>query len=159
MNSIIRIAPVHKDILVQAPAGRAFEIFTAEIDRWWPKTHGIGEARLRRSVIEPFVGGRWFSICEDESEVTIGHMLAWEPGRLLAFTWEISAQWKPDPRRSAASEVEIRFQPQGGATRVEVEHRNFERMGLPGGEIMRAGVEEGWPGLLQLYAAAAAVAK
>jgi hypothetical protein len=58
----IRIAPVRKSIVVQATAKRAFEVFTAGIDRWWPKTHGIGAGPVIESVIEPFVGGRWYSM-------------------------------------------------------------------------------------------------
>jgi len=39
-----------------------------------------------------------------------------------------------------------------GGTRVELEHRNFERMGVADGETMRKGVDGGWPGLLELFA-------
>jgi hypothetical protein len=35
---------------------------------------------------------------------------------------------------------------------VELEHRNFERMGVADGETMRKGVDGGWPGLLELFA-------
>ena len=41
-----------------------------------------------------------------------------------------------------------------GGTRVELEHQNFERMGAAEGETMRSAVDNGWPGLLQLYSAA-----
>ncbi len=47
MNRTITIAPVRKSIVVQATPQRAFEVFTAGIDRWWPKTHGIGEAPVK----------------------------------------------------------------------------------------------------------------
>jgi len=40
----------------------------------------------------------------------------------------------------------------GGGTRVELEHRNFERLGAASGEKMRKGVDGGWPHLLDLYA-------
>lgn len=36
------------------------------------------------------------------------------------------------------------------------EHRNFERMGSAEGETMRNAVDNGWPGLLNLYVAATA---
>jgi len=56
-----------------------------------------------------------------------------------------------------ASEVEVRFIAEGDErTRVEVEHRDFERMAAPGGETMRKNVDGGWPGLLALYAKAVA---
>jgi uncharacterized protein YndB with AHSA1/START domain len=157
VDRTIQIAPVRKTVIVQATPERAFEVFTAGIDRWWPKTHNIGAAALRESAIEPFVGGRWSSKHEDGTESVIGHVRTWEPGARLVVTWEISAQWKPDPRVAFASEVEVRFVPEaGGGTRVEVEHRNFERMGAEAGATMRAAVDGGWPGLLDLLAKEAA---
>jgi len=153
----IAIAPVCKTIVVDATPQRAFTVFTAGIDRWWPRTHGVGATRLRESIIEPFEGGRWYTRHEDGSEVVVGHVRVWEPGRRLVVTWEIGADWKPDPRVAFASEVEVRFAPENdGRTRVELEHRNFERMGAVAGETMRKGVDGGWPALLELFAAAAA---
>ena len=47
----------------------------------------------------------------------------------------------------------MRFVPEGpGTTRVELEHRNFERMAAPGGEKMRGDVERGWPKIIELFA-------
>jgi len=157
VDRTIQIAPVHKTIIVEASPERAFEVFTAGIDRWWPKSHNIGTAALRESVIEPFVGGRWYSKLEDDTELTIGHVRTWEPGARFVVTWEISAQWKPDPRVAFASEVDVRFVAEaGGRTRVELEHRNFERMGAEAGATMRKAVDGGWPALLDLLAKEAA---
>jgi uncharacterized protein YndB with AHSA1/START domain len=154
MSTTIRIAPVRKSVVVNATPEYAFEVFTAKMDRWWPKSHGIGATPVRESVIEPFVGGRWYTRCEDGSEVVVGHVIAWKPGVQLTVTWEISAAWKPDSRVNLASEVDIRFFPETtGGTRVEVEHRNFERMGEVDGATMHDAVDNGWPGLLQLFSA------
>jgi hypothetical protein len=156
MNRTIQIAPVRKTVVVQATPAQAFDVFTAGIDRWWPKTHGIGSAPVRESIVEPFVGGRWFTRCEDGTEVVVGHVRVWEPAARFVVGWEINAQWKPEARVAFASEVEVRFLAEGPAsTRVELEHREFERMGAPGGEIMRNNVDGGWPGLLALFAAEA----
>ena len=153
MNRTITIAPVRKSIVVAATPARAFDVFTAGIDRWWPRSHGIGATPIRASVIEPFVGGRWYTQHEDGSEVVVGHVRAWQPGERFVVGWEISADWKPDARAALASEVEVRFLADTpGRTRVEVEHRDFERMGAAAGETMRKGVDGGWPGLLELYA-------
>ena len=156
MNRSISIAPVRLTVVVQATRDRAFEVFTAGIDRWWPKTHGIGATPIKQSRIEPFVGGRWYTICEDGSEVVIGHVGAWQPPERFLVTWEISAAWKPDARVAFASEVEVRFVAESaGRTRVELEHRNFERMGAADGETMRHSVNGGWPTMLEHYAKAA----
>ncbi len=153
MTATISIAPVRKSLLVQATPERAFEVFTAHIDRWWPKSHNIGATPIRRIAIEPRLGGRWYNDLEDGSQVTIGHVRLWEPGRRFIVSWEISPDWKPEPRVALASEVEVRFVASGeGATRIEVEHRDFERMGEAGGTRMRNEVENGWPAILRLAA-------
>ncbi len=156
MTRTINIVPVRKSVVVQATAARAFEVFTAGIDRWWPKSHGIGSAPVRASIIEPFVGGRWYTTCEDGSEAVVGHVLVWQPAERFAVTWEIGANWKSDPRVAFTSEVEVLFIAETAArTRVELEHRNFERMGSDPGESLRKDVDRGWPALLELFAQAA----
>ncbi|MDB6086075.1 MAG: hypothetical protein JWN43_3956 [Gammaproteobacteria bacterium] len=152
MNRTISIAPVRKTLIVHATPARAFDVFTAGIDRWWPKSKGIGAAPIRESIIEPFVGGRWYTKCEDGTEVVVGHVSVWQPPERLVVSWEISATWKPDPRAAFTSEVEVRFiADMSGHTRVELEHRNFERMGIVDGETMRNSVDGGWPTILDLY--------
>ena len=152
MNRTIEIAPVRKSVVVDASPPQAFAVFTSGIDRWWPKSHGIGATPITQSVIEPFVGGRWYTQHEDGSDVVLGHVRVWEPAQRLVVSWEVSAEWKPDPRPAFTSEVEVRFTAEAGGTRVELEHRNFERLGAAAGEKMRKDVDGGWPALLELYA-------
>jgi uncharacterized protein YndB with AHSA1/START domain len=153
MSPTIAIAPVRKSVSVKATPEHAFEVFTARIDRWWPKAKGIGATPIRQSIIEPFVGGRWYTIFEDGREAVVGHVRVWQPGKQFVVSWEIDSKWKPDTRVELASEVEVRFVPEAsGSTRVELEHRNFESMGAAEGETMRTGVDGGWPGMLDLYA-------
>jgi hypothetical protein len=152
MNRKISIAPVRKTLTVQVSPARAVEVFTLGIDRWWPKTHGTGSAPIRTSTIEPFVGGRWYATGEDGAEAVVGHVRVWQPGERFVVSWEINASWVPDARAEFASEVEVRFIAEsGGRTRVELEHRDFERVG-EGGDKMRGQVDGGWPGLLDLFA-------
>ncbi len=152
MSASTRIAPVRKRVIVNASALRAFTVFTDGIDRWWPKSHGIGSAPMRATVIEPFVGGRWYAECEDGTEVVIGHVRVWSPGQRFVVSWEISAAWKPESDAAFASEVDLKFIANAdGTTTVELEHRDFERMGAEGGEKMRKDVDGGWPSLLSLF--------
>ena len=153
MNRTIEIAPVRKSVLVDASPPQAFAVFTSGINRWWPKSHGIGAGPIRESVIEPLVGGRWFTRHEDGNDVVIGHVRVWQPAERLVVSWEISSEWKPDPRPEFTSEVEVLFTAEaGGRTRVDLEHRNFERLGAAAGEKLRKDVDGGWPHLLDLYA-------
>jgi len=154
MSMTISIAPVSKSLTVNVSQARAFEVFTAGIDRWWPKTHSIGATPMLRSVIEPRRNGRWYTVHEDGAEETVGHMKVWEPPGRIVFSWEVNTQWKADS--SVASEVEVRFFAEGPSlTRVELEHRNFEALGAEGGQKMRGDVSGGWPTILELFRQAA----
>ena len=153
--------PVRKSITVKASAKRAFEVFTAGFDSWWPRSHHIGNAPLKRAILEGRVGGRCYSEQADGTECDWGEILEWEPPKRFLMAWKITSQWKYQPELEKSSEVEVRFTPQGdGSTRVDLEHRNFARMGA-GWESMREMVnsEGGWGGTLQLFAAQAEKAK
>jgi len=150
MSGTIAIAPVTKSVLVNVPRDRAFEVFTAGIDRWWPKSHSIGATPMLRSVIEPKQNGRWYTVHEDGAQETVGHIVVWEPPARLVFTWEINTTWKADA--SVASEVEVRFYEDGPTTtRVDLEHRKFEALGEEGGKKMRGDVDGGWVRILDLF--------
>jgi uncharacterized protein YndB with AHSA1/START domain len=156
MSQTVMPAPVRKSVRVNAPPARAFEVFTAGIGRWWPKSHHIGASELDAPVIEPKAGGRWYERGVDGVECEIGKVLVWEPPARLVLIWQLTADWKYDG--NLITEVEVRFIPDGtGATRVELEHRNLERYG-DRAEFLRGQIdsEGGWTGLLELFAAAVA---
>ena len=151
MNTQISPAPVRKSIHVDAQPDSAFEVFTTGIGRWWPKTHKIGPADLDRPVIEPREGGRWFELHGDGSECEIGKVPVWEPPSRLVLIWQLTPEFQYDP--DLITEVEVRFTPDGEGTRVDLEHRDLERMGEKA-DAMRETVSgpRGWPGLLALFA-------
>jgi uncharacterized protein YndB with AHSA1/START domain len=155
MSLAIKPAPVRKTLTVAASPTRAFEVFTAGFDRWWPRSHSIGESPLKTAVIEPRQGGRWFGLLENGTEAEWGDVLAWEPPRRLVLAWRIGANWQYDA--ALLTEVEITFTPEGEGTRVDFEHRHLERMG-EGAEAVRASFESegGWTGLLKMFADEAA---
>ena len=50
---------VRKEISVRCKIGRAFDVFTAGIDAWWPKqSHSVAEDDCIAVEIEPRIGGR-----------------------------------------------------------------------------------------------------
>jgi uncharacterized protein YndB with AHSA1/START domain len=149
MTIAVRIAPVRKSLRVSAAPERAFEVFTSGLGRWWPLNHGIGKTPRKGVVMETRLGGRWYELAEDGTETTVGKIIAWEPPRRFVMSWDINSQWKPDT--TVSSEVEVQFISDGDATRVELEHRKFERLGAEGGEKMRKDVDGGWPGLLEIF--------
>ena len=57
--------PVCRSITVNASVERAFEVFTAGCDSWWPRTHHIGKSPMKRIILEGRAGGRCAGIESD----------------------------------------------------------------------------------------------
>ncbi|HEX5631290.1 MAG TPA: SRPBCC domain-containing protein, partial [Acidimicrobiia bacterium] len=64
-------------------------------------------------------------------------VLVWEPPVRFVLAW------KPHPRPTPPTEVEVRFTARGAHTLVELEHRGWERLG-PEALEGRTGYSEGW---------------
>ena len=146
------VSSVNKEILVEAPPERAFRVFTENFDSWWPRSHHIGKAELKAAVMEGRPNGRWYEIGVDGSECPWGYVIAWEPPHRVVLAWQLDGEWRYNP--SLVTEVEVTFTPIGASgTRVELEHRNLERFGQFEESVRKSiGAEEGWGGLLRLYA-------
>jgi uncharacterized protein YndB with AHSA1/START domain len=155
--STATIPAIQGKVTVNAPIERAFRIFTESFTTWWPADYHIGEADMAEAIIEPREGGRWYERGVDGSECDWGHVLAWQPPHRLVVTWQINGQWQYDPDPEHASEIEVRFTPDGSdQTTVELEHRLLHR--LVGGEAIRDSISGGggWSALLAQYAKAVA---
>lgn len=149
------IEPVRRSITVKASVERAFRVFTAEYDTWWPRSHHIGKSPMKKAIIEGRSRGRCYTEQEDGTECDWGTVLVWEPPHRFVMAWQITHEWGYEPDLSKSSEVEIRFISEpGGFTRVDLEHRHFERHG-EGGATMRKAVDSsgGWGELMELFAA------
>jgi activator of Hsp90 ATPase-like protein len=145
---------VRRSVTVKTGIDHAFRVFTEGFDTWWPRSHHIGKSPMTRAVIEPFVGGRMYSEQADGTDCPWGQITVWEPPRRFTFAWQITHQWGFEPDLARASEVEVLFTPlPDGSTRVDLEHRHFDRMGEGSVEMRTAvGGEGGWNGLLKLFA-------
>ncbi|HYQ16612.1 MAG TPA: SRPBCC domain-containing protein [Polyangiaceae bacterium] len=146
------VPPIKKELIVKTTPARAFAIFTDGIDTWWPREHHIGKSPMKRTLIEPRQGGRWYAISEDGSECDVGRVLAWEPPNRLVLAWQITANWAFDP--SFVTEIEVRFAPLGPkSTAVSFEHRLLERYGEPAAALRtRLDDPKGWHVTLDTYA-------
>jgi uncharacterized protein YndB with AHSA1/START domain len=107
-------------------------------------------------VIEPRVGGRWYEKGEDGSTCQWGVVLVWEPPSRLVLSWDINADWQPDP--NLKTELELRFIVESAdRTRVELEHRRLDRYGARREQMRHIFDTEGdWGRLLAAFAARAA---
>ncbi|HET6315793.1 MAG TPA: SRPBCC family protein [Chloroflexota bacterium] len=152
-------AVVRRTITVAASQQRAFDVFTAGLGGWWPKDYHIGQAAMADFVLEPKAGGRWYELGVDGTQCDTGRVIAYEPPQRVVLAWQLNEQWQYDPDPAHASEVEVRFIAEGPSqTRVELEHRGFERHGAAADDV-RAGVDAptGWTYVLELFAQHAAV--
>jgi uncharacterized protein YndB with AHSA1/START domain len=140
----VDLSPITRSIVVRAPRQRAFDVFTTGCNEWWPREHHLGDAELEAAVMEPREGGRWYERTVDGRECDWGEVLAWEPPERVLLSWDINARWQAD--KTSRTEVEVRFiveDPE--TTRVELEHRGFDRLGGEGGAMRGAvGSGEGW---------------
>ena len=84
-----------------------------------------------------------------------GRVLVWEPPERVVCSWQLQGDWSYDPDPARGSEVEVRFVAEApDRTRVELEHRHFDRH-ADGADSVRTGVNGpgGWGHLLELFAA------
>ena len=139
------IEPLHLSFEVACPADRAFTIWTAATSTWWPTSHTVSTEPGLAVIFEPRVGGRVFERTADGTEHDWGRIVAWEPPHRLVYSWHLRVD------RSDATEVEIRFTHlDRTTTRVDIEHRGWDRLGARGLDRRDAN-GAGWAGLLPAY--------
>jgi uncharacterized protein YndB with AHSA1/START domain len=153
MAQRIQPAAIVKTVEVKASPERAFDVFASRMGEWWHKEHSIAQGTTQQDVIiEPRAGGRWFELGADGSEHPWGHVLAYDPPRRLLLAWQLDRDFDFDP--DLVTEIEVRFEPIGDATRVHFEHRLLERMGEGAVQLFEE-MDGGWGMLLELFASRA----
>jgi uncharacterized protein YndB with AHSA1/START domain len=144
MTTQLQATAVSTEIDVEAPAEHAFAVFTTGIGTWWNPDHHILAAELAEMVFEPRVGGHIIDRGTDGSECRWARVLAYDPPRLVRFSWDINLHWQIETDPAKASEIEVTFTPAGPArTHVVLTHRHLDRHG-DGWESMRDAVGSGW---------------
>ena len=143
----MNIAPIKKEVVVEASQSTAFRVFTEEMDSWWPATHHTGQSPLVGTVLEPNVKGRWYTKHEDGSECNVGSVLHWNPNDLIVLNWQINGNYQYDPELT--TEIVVKFVPVGPTTtKVYFEHMNLQRMvGVKAIDEM----DQGWGMIMELY--------
>jgi uncharacterized protein YndB with AHSA1/START domain len=138
---------VRKSIHVKRPVERTFRLFTEEIGKWWPLKEGFsfGGGRAAEIYLEGREGGRFFERFTDGEEFDVGVVTTYAPPARIVFTWK-ATEW------DAATEVEVRFSPEQDGTRVDLEHRGWERTGARARD-QRDRYDGGWNRVLACFGA------
>jgi uncharacterized protein YndB with AHSA1/START domain len=147
------VEPITRSVTVRGPVERAFRVFTEQMGTWWPlDTHSIAvdqelEQRAETLKVEARQGGRIEEVLEDGSTRGWGGVEVWEPPHRVVFSW------KPNDLPTPPTEVEVRFTSAGDGTRVDIEHRGWERLGEAAEQIYPLySSEGGWTMVLGRYA-------
>jgi uncharacterized protein YndB with AHSA1/START domain len=125
----------------------AFTIFTGDIGAWWKRdTHYWNDSERGKEMrFTPGVGGRLTEVYDPDTGegFEVGRVLVWEPGERLVFTWR-QGGWGAEE----STDVEVRFEPAAGGTRVTVNHGGWDRVASASPE----GYGQGWGELLGFFA-------
>ena len=144
-------APIHCSTLVRSGQEHTFGVFVNSIGAWWPvRPYSLGHQCVRDVTFTPELGGRVYETRDDGSTATWGHVVAWDPPFRFTMTWEVFA---------GGTELEVTFRPLGPAlTRVELEHRGWERLSeqqVRTATAAAGGYRAGWAAILTALTTAA----
>ena len=151
------VEPIVRSVTVPLDPQRAFELFTERMETWWPvATHSRAATEFEDEHLAPSgvefqgrVGGRVLEHLSDGRVLPWAEVLAWEPPHRFVMAW------KPHSRPQPPTEVEVRFAVEGDGTRVELEHRGWERLTEPIAADVYANYAGGWVKTLGSFADAA----
>src|SRR5437763_8473995 len=143
------LPPVARAVAVPLAKAAAFDLFVRRIADWWPLETRSASGKAISCAVEPRVGGRIFETTRDGEELLWGHILVWEEATRLVFTWRV-----PGLEAGTETEIEVRFvgEADRSMTRVELEHRQWERLGALAATL-RGAYDGGWPGILARFVA------
>ncbi len=145
MSDALVLEAVRKTITVDCVVEEAFRVFTADARSWWPvDPHSIHGDDVKEIVFEEREGGEVYEVTADGRKSHWASVLAWEPPGRLVLAWNVLQ------REAVATEVEVRFTPEDGGTRVDLEHRGWEEVENEAAE-KRENYDTGWDRVLGFY--------
>ena len=141
---------VRRSVTVDCSVEHAFETFTERIHEWWPlskhsiERHESGTA-AETVIFQGGAGGQVYERTTKGEELKWADVLAFEPPHRFVLAWNPSRE-----RDEPSTEIEVTFTREGDRTRVDLEHRGWERLGDRAAEA-RQGYGEGWKSVLAAY--------
>ena len=106
---------IEKSILLRCSSDEAFQLFTARISEWWPKTHRLTKDPESELFLEST--GRFWERSRDGREIELGRVSAWEPPHRLALDFYIGTNV------AQPTALEVTFTSENEGTRVTIHHR------------------------------------
>jgi uncharacterized protein YndB with AHSA1/START domain len=122
-------------------------------DLFWGEFNSLALRRLEGDALADGVRNETLTVDDKPPHRGRGQLpgrtiLAWEPPRRFVLAW------KPNLTDNPPTELEVTFTANGDGTRVDLEHRGWERLGAMAEEA-RSGYGENWNGVLALFVSAA----
>jgi uncharacterized protein YndB with AHSA1/START domain len=142
MDVDLDLSPLVFTVDVRCAPEAAFRYFTDDIGSWWPLGEfSVGGDTALTCSIEPRVGGAFVERTREGDVHRWGTVTAWEPPRLLAFTWH------PGGAADTAQSVEVRFVATTTGTSVTLTHGGWSALGARGPAV-RDEYRNGWGAVL-----------
>lgn len=120
-------APIRKSITVPLPTKEAFDLFTTQINSWWPgDSHSISARKGQKPDKIEFgraVGETITETTPDGARFEWGRITGYDRGRRLSYSWYVGRE------EADATLVDVTFTPVEAGTRVDLTHSGFERYG------------------------------
>ncbi|HKG43724.1 MAG TPA: SRPBCC family protein, partial [Gaiellaceae bacterium] len=142
---------IRRSVTVDCSIEHAFATFTERIHDWWPLgTHSIDQYETgtpaETVVFQGGAGGQVYERTKKGEELKWADVVAYDPPRRFVLAWNPSRE-QDEPQ----TEIEVTFTDEAGKTRVDLEHRGWERLGDRADEA-RQGYSQGWQSVLAGYA-------
>jgi uncharacterized protein YndB with AHSA1/START domain len=149
--------PIRRTVTVRIEQASAFDLFTNRMGTWWPvdsysravNEFEPGEVEVAELAFQGRMGGAILERLTDGRVLPWGEVAAWDPPQRVLLSW------RPHSLPEPPTELEVTFAATDEGTRVDIEHRGWERLS----EGFRSGLyeiyERGWVTTLQRFVAAA----
>jgi uncharacterized protein YndB with AHSA1/START domain len=145
------LGAIRRSVTVECSVQDAFATFTERIHEWWPlSTHSIDSdesgSQPETVIFQGGAGGQIYERTKKGEELKWADVIAFEPPHRFVLAWNPSREQEQPP-----TEVEVTFSDEGGRTRVDLEHRGWEKLGERAAEA-RQSYGQGWPAVLARFA-------
>jgi uncharacterized protein YndB with AHSA1/START domain len=145
------LGAIRRSVTVDCSVEDAFATFTERIHEWWPLSKYSIDSDESGSQPETVIfqggaGGQIYERTKKGEELKWADVIAFEPPHRFVLAWNPSREQERPP-----TEVEVTFTDEGRRTRVDLEHRGWEKLGERAAEA-RQGYGQGWPAVLASFA-------